>query len=91
MRGGKNDKKKKDPPPKLPFAPEREPIVKPELTPEEELEELKKSFQDKGAIYFSGTLEEKISNIITLFSRTEEELVTFSELKVKDIFNSRKF
>lgn len=82
MKGGKNDKKKKDAPPKPPFAPIREPLEKPELSPEEELEELKKAYQEKGALYFSGPIEAKISNIITLFSRTNDEIITYSELRV---------
>ena len=82
MRGGKNDKKKKEVPPKPPFAPLRDPLEKPELSPEEELEELKKAYQEKGALYFSGMIEAKISNIISLFSRTNDEIVTYSELRV---------
>lgn len=74
---------------KPPFAPVREPLEKPKITPEEEIEELKMSYRDNGHVYFPVQNKEKIELIFRMFDDGEKGYVTFDELKVADAYLSK--
>jgi hypothetical protein len=64
------------------FAPPREPLEKPKLSPEEELLELRTSFSQKAAEYFPQPYLDKINKIFELFDRDTDGYIKFDELKV---------
>lgn len=82
MKGGKGGKDKKAVVVKAPFAPEREPLLRPKLDPEAELKELEKAYEVNNATYFPPEMRTKIGNIFKLFDRDEKNGLTFEELKV---------
>lgn len=68
---------------KQPFAPEREPLEKPYRTPEQELVDLIKNFQEKCLEYFPDELNKKFQSIFNLFDRDYDNRVSIDELQVK--------
>jgi Ca2+-binding EF-hand superfamily protein len=80
-KDSKGGKKGKEVVVKQEFAPPREPILKPKLTIDQELEEIRAAYNSKGADYFPPELAEKIKKIINLFSKKDENYVQYSELK----------
>lgn len=64
------------------FAPPREPLEKPFRTPEQELKDLQRNFQDKCLDYFPGEISKKYQAIFNLFDRDYDHRVNFEELKV---------
>lgn len=67
---------------KPPFAPIREPLEKPLITLDEEIEELKAAIRENGHIYFPQSYKDKIEQIFKLFDEESKDFVTFDELKV---------
>lgn len=83
QKGGKGgNAKKKDEEEKKEFAPPREPLERPQLSPEQELVELKIAHSLKSSEYFPAPYQEKIVKIFALFDRDEDGFINFAELKV---------